>query len=60
MNWLVRTQKRFLRLYWTLNYCFCIAGCVSISAFTSLVGISIWITSSAATQNILQQLKCVS
>ena len=34
-------------LYWTLNVIYTITGCFSVSAFASLVGISIGITSSA-------------
>ena len=47
-------SKKHEKVFTFLNYiehilvlCPTIPGCVSISAFTSLAGISIWITSSA-------------
>ena len=52
MNWWVKNTKSFVQLYiehfliLALPY-FTINGCISISAFASLIGISIGITSSA-------------
>ena len=47
MNWWAKSTKRFIKLYWTLILSSRITGCVSISAFVSLVGVPIGITISA-------------
>ena len=47
MNWWAKSTRRFIKLYWTLILSSRITGCVSISAFVSLVGIPIGITISA-------------
>ena len=52
------TQKGFydFKLYWIHTYfSFCVTGCVSISAFASLVGIAIGITISALGLKIFVQ-----
>ena len=50
MNWWVRRTKRFddFKSYWKVTFSTsAVTGCVSISAFPSLVGIPVYITSSA-------------
>ena len=44
MNWWAKSTRRFIKLYWTRILSSRITGCVSISAFVSLVGIPIGIT----------------
>ena len=56
MNWWVRSIKRIVRLWITLNTYLLLSsvvtGCVLISAFASLVGIPIGITSSVVVLKI--------
>ena len=48
MNWRVKSTKMYnSKLYWTLSLSSTITRCISVSAFASLVGIPIGITSSA-------------
>ena len=48
MNWQVKSTKMYnSKLYWTLSLSSTITRCISVSAFASLVGIPIGITSSA-------------
>ena len=51
MNWGVRSTKKFVEFWIIMKTCFFLVstatGCVSISDFSSLVGISIGIATSA-------------